>query len=50
MVVVRYKQPEIVDAARPADPDALAGAAFFTKPTWERVLVLAPFWLPAGAP
>src|SRR3954468_7731160 len=26
MMVVRYKQPEIVDAARPADPDPLAGA------------------------
>src|SRR3954465_5799576 len=26
MVVVRYKQPETADAARPADPDALAGA------------------------
>ena len=25
-------------------------AAFFTKPTWERVLVLAPFWLLDGAP
>src|SRR3954452_24849969 len=26
MVVIRYKQPETADAARPADPDALAGA------------------------
>src|SRR3954453_4074002 len=26
MVVVRYKQPETVDAARPADPDTLADA------------------------
>jgi DDE superfamily endonuclease len=28
------------DAARPADPETLAFAAFFTKPTWERALVL----------
>src|SRR5688500_1200106 len=26
MVVVRYKQPETADAARPADPETLAGA------------------------
>src|SRR3954469_2997155 len=26
MVVIRYKQPETADAARPADPDILAGA------------------------
>jgi hypothetical protein len=50
MMVVRYKQPETADAARPADPDTLAGAAFFTKPTWDRVLVLALFWLLDGAP
>src|SRR3954447_7450382 len=40
MVVVRYKQPEMLPVSPILRHWLAPFAAFFTKPTWERVLVL----------